>query len=122
MARFAGSMLRKILTYWVFQCIWKHNWVLQTQLGLMLIGLSLRLLRINTNGLPISDRELEVLEQVWYEKTDEEIAATLVISVATVKLHIHNILTKLERQSRYQAAIMAYKQGWIPLHKSKDIS
>lgn len=122
MARFAGNMLRKILTGWVFQIIWEHNWVLQAQMGLMLIGLSLRLLRINTNGLPISDRELEVLEQVWYEKTDEEIAAILVISVATVKLHIHNILTKLERQSRYQAAIMAYKQGWIPLRKSKDIS
>lgn len=57
---------------------------------------------IETAGL--TPRELEVLDLLGKNLTNEEIAETLVIEVGTVKNHVHSILNKLNVNSRQEAA------------------
>ncbi len=52
---------------------------------------------------PLSARELEVLRLLAEGQSNREIAASLVISVGTVKSHINHILGKLAAHSRTQA-------------------
>ena len=46
--------------------------------------------------------------------SNEDIAATLVVGLATVKTHVNRILTKLELRSRVQAVVTAYESGLCP--------
>jgi DNA-binding NarL/FixJ family response regulator len=57
---------------------------------------------VETAGL--TSRELEVLELLGKNLTNEEIAEHLVIEVGTVKNHVHSILNKLNVNSRHEAA------------------
>jgi LuxR family maltose regulon positive regulatory protein len=52
---------------------------------------------------PLTMRELEVLKLIEAGHSNQEIAARLVVSIATVKRHISNIYAKLGVQSRTQA-------------------
>lgn len=52
----------------------------------------------------LTPRELEVLELIAQDKTNQEIAEELVIEVGTVKNHVHNILDKLNVSTRGEAA------------------
>jgi LuxR family maltose regulon positive regulatory protein len=60
---------------------------------------------------PLREREIEVLRLVADGQTNKEIANKLHISVRTVKFHITSIFTKLEVNSRLQAAAKAKKLG-----------
>ncbi|RPJ39810.1 MAG: DNA-binding response regulator [Planctomycetaceae bacterium] len=62
---------------------------------------------------PLSERELEVLELVVAGMTNSEIAERLVISEATVKNHLKNILEKLHLRNRTEAAVYALRSGLI---------
>lgn len=55
----------------------------------------------------LTPREIEVVEQVVAGLTNQEIAETLFISIATVKDHVHNVLRKTELPHR-GALIAAY--------------
>jgi LuxR family maltose regulon positive regulatory protein len=55
----------------------------------------------------LSDRELEVLRLVAAGMTNREIATKLVLSVGTVKWHLHNIYGKLQVHNRTQAVAKA---------------
>ncbi len=61
----------------------------------------------------LTDRELDVLRQIAAGKTNQEIAAALVISEKTVKSHITNILSKLHLSDRTQAAVYAWQAGIV---------
>lgn len=61
----------------------------------------------------LSPRELEVLNLVALEKSDKEIAQTLSLSLNTVKTHLRNILSKLQVDSRRDAARMARHKGML---------
>ncbi len=61
----------------------------------------------------LTHREQEVLSLAAEGATDKEIAATLVLSVHTVKSHMRNILAKLHVSSRYEAAQLARRQGLV---------
>jgi DNA-binding NarL/FixJ family response regulator len=65
---------------------------------------------IETMG-DLTSREINVLSLIAEGKTNREIAAELVISENTVKIHLRNILDKLHLQNRIQAAVYAVKQG-----------
>lgn len=52
----------------------------------------------------LTDREMNVLELLAKDMTNYEIADELVIEVGTVKNHVHSILTKLNVESRDEAA------------------
>lgn len=57
-----------------------------------------------TDDVTLTPREVEVLELIGKEMTNQEIAAQLVIEVGTVKNHVHSILEKLDVSSRGEAA------------------
>jgi LuxR family maltose regulon positive regulatory protein len=56
---------------------------------------------------PLSERELEVLQLLAAGRSNQEIAAALVVAVGTVKTHIHHIYGKLNASSRVQAVARA---------------
>ncbi len=64
---------------------------------------------------PLTGREVDVLKLVARGRSNQEIATTLVISVATVYSHVSNILSKLHLASRTQAALYALRVGYTSL-------
>jgi predicted ATPase/DNA-binding CsgD family transcriptional regulator/Tfp pilus assembly protein PilF len=60
-----------------------------------------------TLGEPLTDREIEILRLVAAGWSNREIALELTIALGTVKSHLHNILQKLDAQSRTQAVARA---------------
>jgi DNA-binding NarL/FixJ family response regulator len=62
----------------------------------------------------LSLREKEVLILVCEGLSNKQIAQRLYLSVRTVENHLANIYTKLEVESRTEAAVFALQQGWIP--------
>jgi DNA-binding NarL/FixJ family response regulator len=63
---------------------------------------------------PLTRREREVLQCLARGLTQQEVAVTLGISVATVERHVHNLLPKLNARSTAQA-ISAYLNPSLPL-------
>ncbi|MED0658142.1 response regulator transcription factor, partial [Anoxybacillus ayderensis] len=61
----------------------------------------------------LTSREMEVLLFIAQGKTNQEIAEELFISLKTVKVHVSNILAKLDVQDRTQAVIYAFKHGLV---------
>lgn len=59
----------------------------------------------------LSPRERETLEQLACGASNKEIARRLDIAEATVKIHVQNILRKLNVSSRVQAAVYASSRG-----------
>jgi len=70
-----------------------------------------RHLRPLAAGSGLSAREVEVLRLVSAGRTNQAIAAELVLSERTVERHVSNILTKLGVGSRTAAAAYAFEHG-----------
>lgn len=68
--------------------------------------------------MPLSSREMEVLEMVTNGSNNKDIAATLGISHQTVKNHMTTIMRKLQVNDRTQAAVYAIQHGWIRLENN----
>lgn len=62
---------------------------------------------------PLSPRELEVLNLLVEGLSNQEIADKLIISLATAKTHVRNILNKLAVDDRTQAAVQAMRRGLV---------
>lgn len=67
-------------------------------------------------SVPLSRREMEVLECVTQGMSNKEIAIALGISHQTVKNHVTAVLRKLRVEDRTQAAVYALRQGWVRLY------
>ncbi len=67
----------------------------------------------NLNRQPLTKREKEVLRLLDSELTNAEIAATLDITVNTVKVNCTSIYRKLDVRNRYQATVHARETGLI---------
>ena len=69
--------------------------------------------RTSPRDYGLTDRENEVLGLLTQGLANAEIAARLVVSVATVKFHVRGILSKLRVSNRTEAAALALKEGLI---------
>ena len=58
-------------------------------------------------------REIEVLRLVASGRSNQQIAAALVVSDKTIARHLGNIFTKLGVSSRTAAAAFAFEQGLV---------
>ncbi|MEU8123295.1 response regulator transcription factor [Spirillospora sp. NPDC049024] len=61
----------------------------------------------------VTEREREVLTLVGRGLSNQEIAAELVISVATAKAHVARLFAKLGARDRVQLVIIAYELGLV---------
>lgn len=61
----------------------------------------------------LSKREKEVLLLIEQGLTNKQIATTLLISKHTVRVHVQNIMLKLNAHTRQQAVLLARRKGFI---------
>ena len=61
----------------------------------------------------LTPREMEILLLMTKGKSNQEIADELFISLKTVKVHVSNILSKLQVQDRTQAVIYAFQHSLV---------
>lgn len=66
----------------------------------------------------LSNREKEILAHISRGESNKEIANVLCIAESTVKIHVQNILKKLNLSSRVQAAVYAVEQSLVPPKKN----
>jgi DNA-binding NarL/FixJ family response regulator len=65
----------------------------------------------------LTDREQEVLQLVTKGLGNKDVAQTLHLSIGTVKIHVSNILNKLNVASRIEAAMWAVQMGLISVEE-----
>jgi len=68
-----------------------------------------------TEPVSLTERESDVLRLLAAGKGNKEIAADLSVAESTVKTHVSSILSKLDAQSRTQAALYAAQLGLVSL-------
>ena len=69
---------------------------------------------------PLTEREVDVLKLIARGLSNQEIADTLVVSIATVYTHVSKILDKLHLASRTQAALYALREGLASLYDDEN--
>ena len=69
---------------------------------------------------PLTPREVEVLRLVAQGRENRDIAEELVISEATVRTHVSNIMSKLHLANRTQAALYALREGLASLGEAPE--
>ncbi|WP_066938398.1 response regulator [Microtetraspora fusca] len=60
---------------------------------------------------PLTQRELDVVRLVARGRTNEELAAELYVTVATIKTHLANVQRKLAVRNRVEVAAWAWENG-----------
>ncbi|RYG87254.1 response regulator transcription factor [bacterium] len=63
----------------------------------------------------LTQRELDVLQQLAQGRSNKDIGRRLLISEGTAKTHVKSILTKLDAISRTEAVAIAHKRGLVRL-------
>lgn len=74
--------------------------------------------RRHTVGEDLTQREREVLALVVAGMNNREIASKLFLSQGTVRLHVSNVLRKLEAPNRTAAAMLAVQNGLVDQPKN----
>jgi DNA-binding NarL/FixJ family response regulator len=67
----------------------------------------------NKNNYGLTEREIEVLEQLAKGASNRQIAGKLFLTEGTVKNYISNIYSKLEVTGRHKAIFKATEEGVI---------
>jgi DNA-binding NarL/FixJ family response regulator len=74
-----------------------------------------------SQGLPLSPRQLQILTLVAQGQTYSQVAATIGITERTVKYHMAEILDRLHLQNRAQVIAYAAQSGLVPRHRDDEI-
>lgn len=69
----------------------------------------------------VTEREREVLQLLVHGATNRDIAERLQITENTVKVHLRNILDKLQLRNRQQAAAFAISSGLVHLQRDASV-
>jgi DNA-binding NarL/FixJ family response regulator len=72
-------------------------------------------------ALPLSAREVGVLDCVVQGLSNKEIADALFVTEQTVKNHVSSVLRKLGVDDRVQAVCYAARNGWIEVGPQDDV-
>lgn len=86
----------------------------QVQLSPQAAARLMREVRAPDSPETLTERETDVLRLLAQGRANKEIARDLGIGEKTVKTHVSNILSKLDVQSRTQAALYAVQIGLVP--------
>jgi DNA-binding NarL/FixJ family response regulator len=70
---------------------------------------------MDRSAIPLSNREIEVLDCVAQGLTNREISEALFVTEQTVKNHMTAVLRKLDVNDRVQAVLFGIKKGWIEI-------
>ena len=92
----------------------------QVQLSPQAAARLVREVRAPEGREPLTDRETDVLRLLARGRANKEIARDLSIGEKTVKTHVSSILSKLDVQSRTQAALYAVNIGLVPTLSSGE--
>ncbi|MEU6848011.1 response regulator transcription factor [Streptomyces sp. NPDC046716] len=76
-------------------------------------GREVRAARARARFGELAEREREVATEVGRGKSNAQIAATLYMSVATVKTHVSRVMTKLDLDNRVQIALLVHDAGLL---------
>lgn len=87
----------------------------QVQLSPEAAALLVNEVRIPDTQETLTERECDVLRLIASGKSNKEIADDLFLGEKTVKSHVSNILSKLQLNSRTQAALYAVQIGLVSL-------
>jgi DNA-binding NarL/FixJ family response regulator len=74
--------------------------------------------RLDSEAVPrsaLTPREIEVLKHIAQGRSNKEIGALLGTAAGTVKIHVQNILEKLQAADRTQAVTIALRRGIVHL-------
>ena len=85
----------------------------QVQLSPQAAAMLMQEVRAPESPEMLTERELDVLRLIAVGKSNREIADTLFLGEKTIKTHVSNILSKLNMNSRTQAALYAVKIGLV---------
>lgn len=66
----------------------------------------------------LTERELEVVVLLAEGLTNDQIADELVLSPRTVQSHVSNAMKRTRTQSRTQLAVLAIREGLVPIERS----
>lgn len=61
----------------------------------------------------LTERERDVLREIGWGRSNQEIAATLHLSPATARTYVSRLLTKLAARDRSQLVVLAYETGLV---------
>ncbi|HEV7709402.1 MAG TPA: response regulator transcription factor [Asanoa sp.] len=112
--------LRRALTAGVSGFLLKHS-VPQTLIdairkvaaGERVVDPALALAALETPDSPLPAREIDVLRLAATGAGPDEIAATLFLSVGTVRNYLSSAITRLDARNRVDAIRIATDQGWL---------
>jgi DNA-binding NarL/FixJ family response regulator len=71
--------------------------------------------RATSDLAKLSEREIEVLTLISKGKSNKEAAQLLFVTEDTIKMHVKNILQKLQASDRTQAVVIALQRGFLTL-------
>jgi NarL family two-component system response regulator LiaR len=118
----SGYLLKTVLGDELVQSIrsvYKGETVLEPQVAARVVA-ALQKPKAPTVSVDVlTERERDVLQLLADGMTNQQIGEALFIGIKTVKTHVSNILAKLGVEDRTQAAVMAYKNGWVDSNGKK---